>query len=83
MDSACNPIQDWSTRFALQLRIGCGPAKADQRTYGAQAESDGSVTLEQAVCQLFAFFHLPSASKLPSIRNESWPAGLVMAVTDF
>ncbi len=37
----------------------------------------------QAVCQLFTIFHLPSASELPSIRNESWPAGLVMAVTDF
>jgi hypothetical protein len=37
----------------------------------------------QAICQLFAIFHLPSAQLLPSIQIESWPAGLVMAVTDF
>jgi hypothetical protein len=37
----------------------------------------------QAACQLFVVFHLPIRRELPSIRNESRPAGLVMAVTDF
>jgi len=37
----------------------------------------------QAACQLFAVFHLPTAPLFPSIQIESWPAGLVMTVTDF
>src|SRR2546429_9517982 len=37
----------------------------------------------QAVCHLFASFHLPSRRDLPSILIESRPARLVMAVTDF
>jgi hypothetical protein len=42
-----------------------------------------ALLLLQAAFHLFEVLHLPSAPLLPSIPIESWPAGLVMAVTDF
>lgn len=71
-----------ASRFAAEVDIA-GTLRKCHLFKSHRPKVTGLLLWMQAVCQLFTFFHLPSAAELPSIRNESWPAGLVMAVTDF
>jgi hypothetical protein len=48
------------------------------RSLQARFETWGLLSL-QAICHLFAAFHLPTETDFPSIQNESRPAVLVMA----